>query len=101
MDKSIEKMRSISEEIIKTDLLTERQCASIMNKFYTIMRKYGIAEGTALEDGIGRSLCNYEWTMCKNLFIDVIKTQLESYTLFRDRTPEDLKVYPVNNGEES
>ena len=81
-------MRKVAEEIIKTEI-SPSTIRTFRNKFFDIMRKNGIQQGEW--HGNGRLTDNYEWTMCKNLFIDQIKGSLEMAFFFN--TPEDLQAY--------
>jgi len=81
-------IRKVAEDLIKmklTDKMTLKQC---MNKFYSVMRKYGIKQGIKTKNG--RLTNSYEWTLCKELFI----SQLGSYVNWKDiicEVPKDLR----------
>ena len=88
--KEIKFMAKVAKEIILVEFPNKTTMFQVRKKFYEIMRKYGIKEGT--ENGNGRSVCNYEWTMCKILFIDTVKSSLQM-SFFGFETPKDLEQY--------
>jgi hypothetical protein len=91
---SIKFMRKISEELIKIQILDEKIQTEILDKFYTIMRKYGIKEGTITKNKSGRVIANFEWTMCKHLFLDKLESEVKITSLLND-VPKDLQAYKI------
>ena len=91
--KKHEALREIAEDLIKTKFITDKEMAKILNRFYEIMRKHGICEGTLTQNKKGRIINNYEWTMCRDLFIRRIQSDLDMADLLGDVTPSDLKHY--------
>jgi len=82
------KMRKVAQQIIEVEISPKTK-KTIMDKFYNIMRENGIKQGEW--DEIGRTCNNFEWTMCKSLFIDRIISYLDLYDFFN--TPENLLGY--------
>lgn len=88
---SIQFMNKVAGDIIKTKIEYEETMEEIMSKFYSIMRKHGIKQGTKTKGG--GTLCNnFEWTMCKALFLMVIHDNLNMHEMLSG-IPEDLKYY--------
>ncbi len=82
------KISKIAEQIIMIRVSEEIQ-DDILDVFYELMRKNNIAYGTKEGDGITGA--NFEWTMCKTLFIQNLVSNLELRSCFY--IPEDLKCY--------
>lgn len=83
-------MSKVSKDIIDIKFKPSDTLQVAMNKFYFIMRRHGIKEGTSDGKG-GRIVCNYEWTMCMVLFIDRIEQFIRMASLFgKMGTPKDL-----------
>ena len=91
----MKKMREIAEKIIKFDL-DETTLNSLRNAFFQIMRENNIRAGT--EDGPGTRFDNYEWTICKTLFLEQVKSQLEMSFLFKG-IPKDLHHYKKSTNQ--
>ncbi|MBR9682617.1 MAG: hypothetical protein GOV02_02990 [Candidatus Aenigmarchaeota archaeon] len=89
-DKRNLKMRKVAEDIIKMPV-NKRMIKTLKEKFYNIMRENGIKEGEWSKNGNGRCVANYEWTMCKTLFLNQIRGALEMSLLFD--APKDLDAY--------
>jgi hypothetical protein len=89
-------LENVAKDIIGmkfNDTMTLRECN---NKFYKIMRKYGIKEGTPRfnENGklISTQRTNFQWTMCRNLYMDTIISYMNMNELFGNSIlPKDLK----------
>ena len=62
------KMRKVAEEIIGMKIKNQG-LTTLTKKFYQIMRDNGIKEGEWEKGGNSRLVANYEWTMCKTLFL--------------------------------
>ncbi len=78
----------MSIEFKETDTL--KTCKE---KFYDIMRKYDIKQGTPRFDEkgkqCGRIANNFEWTMCYNTFIARLGSHLTLESIFT--APKDLQ----------
>ncbi len=85
-------MRKIAKDIIETKFLTQVEIRSITKKFYNIMRRHGIKQGIKSECGEGTIISNPEWTICKQLFLGNVNSELE-LTLLLGSTPKDLQAY--------
>ena len=86
-------LREVAEDLIKTKFVTDKEITKILNRFYKIMRKHGICEGTLTKNKNGRILNNFEWTMCKDLFVRKIQSDIEMAGLLGSLTPQDLEHY--------
>lgn len=88
-------IREVSKDIIglkfkKTDTL--KDC---MSKFFAVMKKHGIKQGTPSfnDEGkeVGRTCDNFEWTICKQMFIRQVESFFELDMLFGNIPKELLK----------
>jgi hypothetical protein len=89
---AIHDMRAISKEIISLKFKNGESLRQCQKKFYDIMRKHGIRQGTAIfdEEGNrkGRAAANFEWTICKELFLHTLMSHLNFQDIFS--VPSDL-----------
>ncbi|MFA5586464.1 MAG: hypothetical protein WDA02_07975 [Saccharofermentanales bacterium] len=89
------KMNDIAKEIISLKFNDTDTISDCKNKFYDIMSKYNISQTTPHynDDGevISRTGANYDWTMCKYLFLEMIQSQLSISMLFDDNIPQNIK----------
>ncbi len=85
-----EEMSKIAEEIIRSKM-PDATVTEVTNIFYEFARKNNVRMGTLSADGRSTVCDNPEWTMCKTLFLDTIKSQIE-WSILTD-TPEDLDHY--------
>ena len=87
-------INKIAKDIISIKLDKSDTLEICMNKFFDVMRKYGIKEGTIRFDKNGKStgrICdNPEWCICKSLFFRSFENFLELQILFGNCVPEDL-----------
>jgi len=88
-------IREVAKDIVglkfkKTDTL--KDC---MNKFFAVMKKHGIKQGTPSfnDEGkeVGRTRDNFEWTICKQMFIKQVESFFELDMLFGNIPKELLK----------
>lgn len=87
-----EAMRTVAEAIILLKIKDTDTLGGLKMRFYRIMRKYGIREGTRLKNQSGRSVANFEWTICKEAFYSRIMSHLIISSLLNP-VPKDLEVY--------
>lgn len=84
-------LAKINKDIMAIKISHNDSFKTMMNKFYAVMRKWKICQGTWTENG-GRICNNYEWTMC----FEVFKShKLLSYDIWLALTepPKDLLAY--------
>lgn len=88
-------IREVAKDIIglkfeKTDTL--KIC---MNKFFDVMKKHGIKQGTPSfnDEGkeVGTTCDNFEWTICKQMFMERVQDFFEIEMLFGNIPKELLK----------
>jgi hypothetical protein len=84
-------IRKIAKEIINLKVGKKDTIDSLYEKFYNIMRKYGIKIGEKSDDGPGITMANPEWTLFKVLFEDTIRGRYLIKTLID--YPKDLESY--------
>lgn len=89
----IEFMNKVAKDII--DIKIPNNDISILNlnrEFYSIMRKYGIKQGTRSQDGNGIICSNPEWTICHVLYENMIQSKIQIFNFLRN-IPKDLQCY--------
>jgi hypothetical protein len=79
---------AVAEDIIHMKFKSSDTIQGCMKKFYTIMRRYGIKQGTKVGIGIQRS--NPEWTICFTMFKNTFTCYLDINDLF-NKAPKDLR----------
>jgi len=62
-----QKLNEIYRDILGIEVKSTDSFKSLTNKFYEVMRKWGIKQGTWSEDG-SICICNAEWNMCFQIF---------------------------------
>jgi hypothetical protein len=84
----------VAEDIIKIKFKRSDTLSSCLKKFYDVMRKHGIKQGTPTcnDEGeeVGRIVANFEWTMCYALFVKHITDFFTWEDIFSTKIPEDL-----------
>lgn len=90
---SILDMRKVAEAIISIKVEPSDTIEGLHKKFFSVMRKYGIKEGTTLKNGCRQ--CNTpEWTMCLYLFEAQIKNGINlAHLIGSIQTPKSLLSY--------
>ncbi len=82
-------MCSLAEEIIRLEIENSDTIGSIKKRFYSIMRKYGIKEGTMAGKNV-RLVANPDWVMAKQLFVSEIADHFRRIGIF-ESIPKDLE----------
>lgn len=85
-------IRKVAKDLIATKFLTQKEIKKIYKKFYAVMRKHGIKQGTKSTCGEGVTVANPEWTICKELFLSGTQQQLDIEDLFGN-VPKDIYYY--------
>ena len=91
MNKKIFNLENVSRDLINLEFKETDTLKSVMNKFYSVMRKHGIKRGTKTKSG-GITQDNYEWTICKSLFHNRVVDYFMMANIF-DKSPKDLEYY--------
>ncbi len=88
----METMRKISKDLVHSIDEDEAKEAIIqlINVFYKAMRKHGICWGTKSETGTTGA--NFEWTICKDAFINRLMNAIE-WEMIVFELPDDLLHY--------
>lgn len=84
MKKPNKELRAISKEIIHLKIDNADTMKSLSKKFYSIMKKHHICQGTKTKNGVACD--NPEWVMCHELF----KSSIQSYINWKNLTSEDI-----------
>ena len=94
VDTSNDKMKEIAKEILQLRFKPNDTLKSCSKKFYDIMAKHGIKQGTQSYNDKGEEsgilMNNFEWTMCHELF----KTTIMNYFMWEGilKVPKSLQV---------
>lgn len=79
-------IREISKSIIELKFKKTDTLKICMDKFYNVMKKHNIKQGTQLLNDENKDAGiigdNYEWTICKQLFFKQIESFFEIDMLF-------------------
>lgn len=89
----MDKLRAVSKDIISLKLDNTLTLNEMNHLFYQIMRKHGICQGTKNENGAGVTKNNFEWTICRELFISQITAHITMDDILGSQVPEDLQHY--------
>jgi hypothetical protein len=92
-DKSsfVNNMGEIYKDIKSIEIDANASLQSHVDKFYKVMRKWGICQGNWTEGG-GRSISTPEWCMCFMVFKDHFKAKFDFYFIL-STPPKDLLAY--------
>ena len=80
----------IYEDILSIKIDMNDSFKSSMDKFYNVMRKWGVCQGTWSENG--RTVNNAEWNMCFQVF-KAHKIMAFDVWLILSTPPDDLLAY--------
>ena len=86
----LENIDHIYRDIVAIKIDGKDSFNSLLKKFYDVMRKWGICQGTWTDNG--RSCNNAEWNMCYTIFQQHINLELTWYGLLNE-PPKDLLAY--------
>ena len=89
MKKNAQVIGIVAKDIIHMKFKSSDTIQGCMKKFYTIMRRYGIKQGTKVGNGI-QQRSNPEWTICFTLFKNSLTCYFDISDLF-DKAPKDLR----------
>jgi hypothetical protein len=79
----------VAKEIINIKFDSKMTINQCMKKFFDIMRKYGIKQGTEVGNSIIQD--NFDWTMCYTLFIRCLRDFIMSQFTWAGKIPKDLE----------
>lgn len=83
-------LENIYKDILGIKIKVTDSFQSSLDKFYKVMRKWGIKQGTWSENG--RTACNAEWIMCFSVFKQHKILALDIW-LCLNNPPKDLLAY--------
>ncbi len=89
--KFIGQLSSLAEDIIKIKFKETDTARDMERKFFKVLRKHGIKKGR--KSGNGIIMNNFEWTVCRELFLDRVRSFFEWREFDSDNTPKDLMHY--------
>jgi hypothetical protein len=85
----------VAEDIIRMKIKRTDTLNICAKKFFDIMRKHGIKQGTPSCNDKGEEvgiICdNFEWTMCKQLFLNRLSDFMNWEMIMTNIIPQDLK----------
>lgn len=87
----IKNLGNIYKDILNIEVKVTDSFKSLLDKFYDVMRKWGIKQGIWNEFG-GRSINNPEWSMCWEVFKSH-KILAFDLWLSMNQPPKDLLAY--------
>lgn len=88
----IKNLDLIYQDLLSIEIKADDSFISMLNKFYDVMRKWKICQGTWSTDGKGRICNNSEWSMCYEVFKAHKILSLDLW-LALNTPPEDLLAY--------
>lgn len=89
--KKIKNLASVYKDIIAIKIGHKDSFKTSLNKFYGVMRKHGIKQGTWCDNG-SRLISNPEWNMCYDTFKSHKVLSLDLW-LSMSEPPKDLLAY--------
>jgi len=84
-------MGMIFKDILDIEITLDNSLQDMLNKFYDVMSKYSICQGTWTETG-GRSIANPEWTICFKAFL-MHKQAVIDFRMLLAEVPSKLLAY--------
>lgn len=84
-------LADVYNDIMKININKNDSFKKLQNKFYDVMTKHNIRQGTWSENGKGRLMNNPEWVFCWGAFETRIKTHLMWMSL--ENPPKHLLAY--------
>lgn len=82
------RFRQLAKELVTLEVKDTDTIKQLWNKFYNLMRRYGIKEGEKIKGG-GRQCDAFEWTLCCDYFWARVSQGTQWKRLFNG-TPKDL-----------
>lgn len=83
-------MSKVAEEIIKMPVDKTDTIEDLFNKFFKIMKKYGIKQGTKTKFGFTKN--RLEWTLCETMFTENIQHKIKVLRILDDiSTPRSIE----------
>lgn len=82
-------MSKVSKDIIELKFDDDDTIKDCYEKFFKLMIKHNIKQGTETEHGILRD--NYEWTACVLIFKDRLLSHIDCQFTFGDVIPKELE----------
>jgi hypothetical protein len=77
-------------DIHRIKILSTDSFLTLQKKFYTVMRKHGLKQGTWSDNG--RTICNPEWVLCQQVFDQHVANAF-LLRKFLSTPPKDLLAY--------
>ncbi len=85
-------MPAVAKKIIRMEFKPNTTLNAAEKMFYAIMRKHGIKQGTKTKGKAGILRSNFEWTMCRTLFVSRTRDYFDYRSAFGE-PPKDLLCY--------
>jgi hypothetical protein len=88
----VKNLNEVYKDILAIKITVDDSHKTTMGKFYDVMRKWGICQGTWSKNGNGRILNNPEWNLCYAAFKEY---RMNHFDFFMGLTepPKDLLAY--------
>lgn len=88
----IKDLNKIYKDLLNIKITKKDSFETSMKKFYAVMRKWGICQGTYDKNGNGILVNNPEWNMCFNVFWT---NHISTFNIWLalSTPPKDLRAY--------
>lgn len=83
---------AVAKDIIAMKVADGDTSVVLLRRFYAIMRRHGIKQGTKNANGTGRICDNFEWTGAKAIFNEHVEQERFFHPALI-RVPKDLECY--------
>lgn len=80
----------VTHELINLSVTPKDSLYSLRERFYQIMRKHGVKQGTKNSDGTGILRNNPDWQGAEDIFAATLSRELTMMALLSD-VPKDLR----------
>jgi len=88
---SVTFMAVVAKDILNIKMSDDDGLKKSYRKFYKVMRKHGIKQGTKV--GGGTRMSNPEWVICEALFKERMKDNIHYFNILGMNVPKDLTRY--------
>ncbi len=85
-------LEAVAQDLLAINIKPTYPYNYLMQKFYTVMRKHGIKQGTWCKNGIGRQCDSAEWSICSVFFHKLIDDS-KIFQQITSKVPQDLMAY--------
>jgi len=91
-NKKAKALEAVAKDIIALRFKGSMTLNQLDKIFFDLMRKHGIKQGTKSKKGAGVTMCTFEWSMCRTLYMSQIQSYFTLNAIFKE-VPKDLVHY--------